>query len=162
MESEGLREKGKTPILTRFRNAVKDDSFNKALQKEIKETLIHRLSTISSANKISLLSPQHTDCVIDMLDKPGKILCDCPDPVYGSLSKLNIIPEPQRLQKNYFERINMGRRVSEVWHEVHCILMNIVSKGRVYCHPHMRDTIMAALGPQILNKCLEKTISDFE
>lgn len=36
--------------------------------------------------------------------------------------------------------------------------MNIVAKGRIFCHPDIRNTLLAALGPRGLMECLEKTV----
>jgi len=39
--------------------------------------------------------------------------------------------------------------------------MNIASKGRVYCHPEIRDSLMAALGPEGIKNCVDKVVSRF-
>ena len=55
-------------------------------------------------------------------------------------------------------RVSVGDRVSEVWQQVFFKLMEIASKGRVYCHPDVRDTVMAALGPEGVGAALGETI----
>ena len=109
---------------------------------------------------MSKLSPEKTNKTIEMLTTPKKIICDCPSPNYGTSDKLRFISEPQRLQQNYFTRGTTGERVSEVWNEIYFKLMNIASKGRVFCHPDIRDTLMAALGPTGINDCLIKMIEE--
>ena len=111
---------------------------------------------------ISLLAPTITDKAIEILTLPKKIICDCPEPVHGTSDILRFIPEPQRLQKNYFRRVKAGERVSEVWKQVYFKLMDIASKGRIFCHPDIKDTLMATLGPDIIQECLESVIKEFE
>ena len=110
------------------------------------------------------MAPEKTDKCVEILSTPKKIICDCPEPVYGASEKdkLRFIPEPQRLQKNYFIRANIGERVSEVWREVYFKLMNIASKGRIFCHPDIRDTLMAVLGPDLIKNSLQSVIREFE
>jgi hypothetical protein len=55
----------------------------------------------------------------------------------------------------------VGKRVSEVWHATYFKLMNIASKGRVFCHPDIRDTLMVALGPNGINECLSQMIKEY-
>ncbi len=75
---------------------------------------------------------------------------------------LRFIPEPQRLQKNFKARLNASERVSEVWQQVHFNLMNIASKGRVFCHPDIRDGVMAALGPDVINDAVDVVMHKVE
>lgn len=39
--------------------------------------------------------------------------------------------------------------------------MNIAAKGRVFCDPRVRDTLMAALGPDSIRDCVRGTAEDF-
>ena len=39
--------------------------------------------------------------------------------------------------------------------------MKIVAKGRIYCHPDIRDTLMAALGPDIIKQCLTEVLDAY-
>jgi hypothetical protein len=61
------------------------------------------------------------------------------------VQKLRFALEPKRLMQNYSSRVELGEHVSEVWQQVYFRLMDIASKGRIYCHPEVRDAIMAAL-----------------
>ncbi len=97
-----------------------------------------------------------------VLQKPDRILCDCPNPPYGTKEKLRFLPEPERLQRNYLTRVEVGERVSEVWQQVYFKLMGIASKGRVYCDPLIRDTLMAALGPEAIRDTLREVVEEVE
>ena len=85
--------------------------------------------------------------VIAELEKPGRILADAPPSRTGSHEKLRFAVEPKRQLQNYETRVELGETVSEVWQQVFFKLMEIASKGRVYCHPELRDELMTALGP---------------
>lgn len=151
--------KGKESPLDRFRGVYKKPHFQESLQQEITEVFKNQLSVKDP--KVSLLAPEKTNKTIEILSTPKKIICDCPTPIYGTSEMLRFIPEPQRLQRNYLTRADAGERVSEVWDEVYFRLMNIVSKGRVFCHPDIRDTLMAAIGPDDIKRCLKKVIGRY-
>lgn len=155
-------EEGKPSFVDRFRNVYKKSDFSKRLQTKIREKYIDFLAH-TTLPKVSLLSPEITEKTSESLFEPGKIICDVPPPNYGISDQnlLRFIPEPQRLQNNYYSRINVGDRVSEVWNQVYFKLMNIVSKGRVFCHPELRDCLMATIGPQIVRETLESVIDEF-
>jgi len=150
---------GKESPLDRFRGVYKETHFQESLQQEITEVFKNQLSVKDP--KVSLLAPEKTNKTIEILSTPKKIICDCPTPIYGTSEMLRFIPEPQRLQRNYLTRADAGERVSEVWDEAYFKLMNIVSKGRVFCHPDIRDTLMAAIGPDDIKRCLEKVIGRY-
>lgn len=150
---------GKESPLDRFRRVYNKPHFQESLQQEITEVFKNQLSVKDP--KVSLLAPEKTNKTIELLSTPKKIICDCPRPIYGTREMLRFIPEPQRLQRNYLTRADAGERVSEVWDESHFKLMNIVSKGRVFCHPDIRGTLMAAIGPDEIKKCLEKVIEKY-
>lgn len=125
-------------------------------QNELRETILREFASFVSSgsySKVSLLAEERTDCTMDILQKDNSILIDIPDPSYGTEKSLRIIPEPQRLQRNYLTRIDTGERISEVWSEVHHKLMRIAAKSRVFCHPDARNTLMAALKPEDI-KCV--------
>jgi hypothetical protein len=65
------------------------------------------------------------------------------------------------LQQNYLTRIDVGDRVSEVWQQVFFKLMAIASKGRVFCHPGVRATVMAALGPDAIGNNVRTVVKEF-
>ena len=154
-------EEGKKSLLVRFRGVSNMVNFQKKLQEKIKEKYIDFIST-TAASKVSLLAPDVTNKAVEILSEPKKIIFDCPEPVHGTSDILRFIPEPQRLQKNYFRRVKAGERVSEVWKQVYFKLMDIASKGRIFCHPDIKDTLMATLGPDRIQECLESVIKEFE
>ncbi|MFX1235839.1 MAG: leucine-rich repeat domain-containing protein, partial [Promethearchaeota archaeon] len=51
------------------------------------------LNITSPLSKTSLLSPSLTDKVIEILNEPLNILCDCPGPSFGSGENLRFIPD---------------------------------------------------------------------
>ena len=147
--------------MQKFRDSHRRAGFQKALQKEIKDTFENFIAATAPSNRVSLLAPEMTNSVSLHLTKPKRIICDCPKPVYGASESLRFIPELERLQKNYQARVATGERISEVWEQVYFRLMNIASKGRVYCHPEIRDSLMAALGPEGIKNCVDKVVSRF-
>ena len=40
--------------------------------------------------------------------------------------------------------------------------MKIAAKARIYCHPKIRDSIMAALSQELLKEILEEVIKGYE
>lgn len=155
-----LQEKGMKSLLDQFRQTYNKIGFQDKLQKKILERFENYIFHTQHLPKVSVLARDRTNKVIEILSTPKKIFCDCPEPTYGTLEKLKFIPEPKRLQKNYFIRSKVGERISEVWNEVHFNLMNIAAKGRVFCYPEIRDTLMTALGPDGIKECLESVISE--
>jgi HD superfamily phosphohydrolase len=148
---------GSTSLLSRFRNLHHRHDFDSELQAEIKKRF-EAFKTAAVGPQPTVLTEQNTDWVLEELDKPGRILCDCPTPRTGSQEKLRFAIEPKRRLQNYAIRVEVGERVSEVWQQVYSRLMDIASKGRVYCHPKIRDALMAALGPSGIQSALKKVI----
>ncbi len=157
VHSEFRGEEGRQSLLEQFRATAHQEGFSAALQKKLRAKLDQHLSQISGP-QASSLAPERKNRALEVLDEPGTVLCDCPSPPYGSREKLRIIPEPGRMLRNYMSRVSVGERVSEVWQQVFFRLMEIASKGRVYCHPQTRDTLMAALGPEGIEAALSDTI----
>src|SRR5207302_2442817 len=77
----------------------------------------------------------------------------------GSHEKLRFAVEPKRQLQNYAKRDEIGERVSEVWQQVFFPLMEIASKGRVYCHPGLRDVLMTALGPDRIRDAVNAAVT---
>lgn len=155
-------QQGQRSFLERFRESYRTKStFEEDLREEVSRAFSDYL-THTQAPKVSLLAPAKIDTTTDLLNKPCTIICDCLEPIYGTSDAekdmLRFIPEPERLRKNYLLRAEAGERVSQVWNQVHFKLMDIASKGRVFCHPEIRDTLMAALGPDGIKNCLERII----
>lgn len=158
---QNSEEEGKPAFIDTFRRVHLRSDFSKKLQKNILYTFNEFLDHLDPEAKVSLMAPERINSVSEILSLPNKILCDCPEPEVGTVEKLRFIPEPQRIQKNYFIRTDIGERVSEVWQQVYFKLINIASKGRIFCHPDIRDTLMAVLGPKVIKECLENTIKEF-
>jgi HD superfamily phosphohydrolase len=153
-----IEEEGKQPLLDRFRGSQGRGELESQLQAALRTKLIDHRRAVAGPRETAL-SPENADKAIALLESPGAILCDAPEPSIGTTAeKLRFIPEPKRLLRNYSSRLVVGERVSEVWQEVHHRLMNIASKGRVFCHPDVRDTLMAALGPEGIRTALEDVI----
>jgi len=134
------------------------------LQNELHEKIKREFITfISSGNysKVSLLAEDKTDFTMTILEKENAILVDIPDPSYGADKPLKIMPEPQRLQRNYETRLVTSQRISEVWAGIHHMLMRIAAKGRIFCHPDARDTLMAALKPEDIKAILDSIIDKY-
>jgi HD superfamily phosphohydrolase len=147
-------------LISKFRVAVKKPDFNEKLQQKIKMEYFNFISH-TQFEKVSLRSPEITDYTLERLSFPNQILCDAPEPSFGTKKNiLRFIPEPHRLQKNYSSRTEAGNRVSDVWKQVYNRLMNITAKGRVYCHPSIRDNLMAVLGPEDIRKIIFKVIEN--
>jgi len=153
-------EEGRPSLLEQFRENHRKPGFAARLQELIRKHLEEYLSGTSGPAS-SALGPEIRSEVLELLGQPGKILCDCPNPQYGSRQKLRFIPAPQRLRQNYLPRIDVGDRVSEVWQQVFFKLMGIASKGRVFCDPRVRGTIMAALGPDCILRSVRAVVREF-
>jgi HD superfamily phosphohydrolase len=150
-------EEGRPPLLQRFREVHRRPDFDKTLQDEIRRRFDQYMATLQGPQP-SVLAPERSDAVAEELKKPGRILSDCPSPRGGSYERLRFALEPKRRLQNYASRVEVGERVSEVWQNVHFRLMEIASKGRVYCHPSIRDALMAALGPSGIREALNHVI----
>lgn len=150
-------EEGRPPLLQRFREVHRRPEFDRMLQDEIRRRFEQYMATLQGPQP-SVLAPERSNAVAEELKKPGRILSDCPSPRAGSSERLRFALEPKRRLQNYASRVEVGERVSEVWQEVHFRLMEIASKGRVYCHPSIRDALMAALGPSGIREALSHVI----
>lgn len=154
-------EEGMPPLLQRFRDVHRNPAFDAGLQEEIRRRFDDYRTGVSGPQP-STLANERVDPVLDELAKPGRILSDCPPPRAGSHEKLRFALEPKRRLQNYASRVEVGERVSEVWQQVSFRLMEIASKGRVYCHPEIRDALMAALGPEGIRTAVRKMVAKFE
>ena len=148
-------------FLQRFRNAHSKPRFDELLQKEIRERFDQFQVGIQGPQPSSL-APHSVAIAQAELLKPGRVLTDCPSPRTGSRERLRFALEPKRRLQNYSSRVAVAERVSEVWQQVSTRLMAIASKGRVYCHPLLRDPLMAALGPEGARDALETVITKVE
>ena len=152
-------------IIDDFRDAINNNrkQFNEKLQAIIKEKYMNIISAMDPQLKVSTLSRDITDRTLLMLEKPNMIICDAPKPSLGINGKApRLIPEPQRLQHNYINRRDVGNMVSFVWEDIYLKLMNIAAKGRIFCHPEIRNNIMAAMNPKILQLSLEEALKSLK
>lgn len=143
--------------LEQFRRGLEQNGFSDKLQQVIRRKFDSYLAALEQPG-YSVLAPDLVNKTAQELRKPGRIICDCPKPSIGAKEKLRLIPEPKRLMKNYYRRADAGERVSEVWAGVHNRLMETASQGRVFCHPDIRDTLMAALGPEGIKEAVRETL----
>lgn len=156
---EETAESGKKTFLELFREATGKVGFAKTLQQQIMKALATELDHIQTS-RLSILAEQRTKPVLKMLSEKEWILCDAPKPSYGTAGQLRIIPEPQKLHQNYWTRAEAGMRVSEVWNQVYFNLMNIAARGRVFCHPEIRDILTAALGVKRLKNIVQEVVNE--
>lgn len=136
-----------------FRNATRKPGFDETLRKILRARFESRLTTRQGPGA-SLLTPDRSGPALEILSRQRTILCDAPRPSIGSHNQLLFVPEPQRLERNHSERHRSGERVSAVWNDVHARLMSIAAKGRVFCHPDLREALLAALGPAGVEDCI--------
>jgi hypothetical protein len=151
------KDEDEKEIINDYRNHVKNNRnmLNRIVQEKIKYYYQEAIQRLDPAYRVSSLSVEITNETTILLDKPNMIICDAPEPSLGIHGKTpRFIPEPQRLQYNYIIRKGVGNKVSEVWDNEYKSLMNIAAKGRIFCHPKIRNNIMAALNPMIIQKAL--------
>jgi HD superfamily phosphohydrolase len=136
-----------------FRAAVKSGQIGERLRGILRK----RFEALLNAQQMpgnSLLTPEKGNRALALLAEPNTILCDAPRPSIGADNNLFFVPAPQRLEKNLSRRHTSGERVSAVWNRVHEQLMSIAAKGRVFCHPDIRDPLMALLSPTDIENCI--------
>ena len=150
---------GRRSFIQEFRVAHKKAGFNEALRNKIMDSFIDYTRNRVTDN--SYFQMDDKDKIIQLLSKPYSILSDCPDPSYGGTELLNIIPEPQRLYKNYFSRVHTGETASTVWNNIYFKLMNIAAKARVFCHPDIRNSLMATIGLDGLKLAVKEAVRPF-
>ncbi len=145
-------------MLNDYRNAIKTNAdFQEILRNSILEKFQNFIINTKLKRK-SILTVEKMNETIRFLKKPGSILCDCPKPPYGSTVGLKFIPEPKKLKTNYYKRFEIGEKLSDIWYRPYNELMKIVSKGRVFCHPEIRDVLLVSIGEEGLKECLLNSI----
>lgn len=154
IHEERLPQNGRESTWTKLQKLHDRTKFQKDLCQAIEQEFARFIAS-GNFSKTSLLAIEKTDYTAEILQKENSILVDIPDPSYGAEKSLKVIPEPQRLQRNYLTRITTGERISEVWAQVHHNLMRIAAKSRIYCHPDIRDTLLAAISPQNVRKIVD-------
>ncbi len=144
--------------IEKFRTACQNPAFHGRVQHRIAEKFRANLAG-SAAVGHSLLRPEKTDRTLQLLGEPLVILCDAPKPSTGAGERLYFIPEPDRLKKNYLSRSLSAERISDVWSGIHEQLMKFAARAMVFCHPDIRDPLMAALGPEGVEQAVLEAIS---
>jgi len=139
--------------LTDFRAAARGGGFGERLRALLRKRFEALLNARQEPGN-SLLTPEKGERALTLLAEPNAILCDAPRPSIGAENNLFFVPEPRRLEKNLNRRHASGERVSAVWNRVHEQLMSIAAKGRVFCHPDIRDPLMALLSPADIEDCI--------
>jgi hypothetical protein len=150
---------GECPLAA-FRSAQARPGFSAALQQSLR-TRFEGFLAGSHGPGVSLLAPERTDGVLARLARPRAVLCDAPAPSIGAREKLFFVPTPKMILKNYAIRGGVGRRVSDVWNQTHEQLMRIAARGHVFCHPEVRDVLLAAIGPEGVRQALAETMRRF-
>ncbi len=106
----------------------------------------------------SSLIPDKVDDTVKILGQPNAILVDVPRPSAGSDKLLRVMPEPYRSQRSYSDRYATRDRIAGVWQQVHSPLIRLAAKGRIFCHPDIRDTLMAVLSYDTIDSILQKQV----
>ena len=149
---EDSKMSGQETFLTEYRRKKKDHLFQRNLRKQIITKFNKKYQKYEEAEIISRDQIKKT---LNILNYHSSIICDSVEPKYGIESKnqkLKIIPEPKY---SYQKKKNIKKRDSEVHIQVYGLLINIVSKGRIFCHPEIRDTLMQVLTLKDIENCIK-------
>lgn len=142
-------------LLRDFRRLAGKKDFNLRLQNTILEKFriyADRSYQQSSEQRAKI---QKT---IEILQDKVAILTDAPPPSLGSSYELKTVPVPKNMHKNYNHRDRDYGRTTRVWQQVHNHLMDIAASARVFCHPEIRETLLAVLGPENIRRALEAVL----
>ena len=104
------------------------------------------------------LSDERVNEVIKCLEKTEilPIICDAPEEILGGDDFLSLIPEPHKLRYNYENRTEIGSNISTIYNEIYRKLMQQSSKGRIFCLPKIRDSLLHLLKPEDIKDCIRK------
>jgi HD superfamily phosphohydrolase len=151
---------GQQSLCQQFQARGSNGELDEPLQSEIRDRFSDFLKRHQGPMPTVLAGEKQQDRILDELRKPGRILTDCPRPRIGSDQTLWFVLEPKRLLQSYTSRLRQAERVSELWNDVYSRLMGIASKARVYCHPEIRDGLMASVGPDGIRDAVEKLLEN--
>lgn len=84
------------------------------------------------------------------------IICDAPPKVLGGNEFLRLIPEPYRHRYNYENRTEIGSNISTIYNNIYRELMEQSSKGRIFCYPKIRDSLLHLLKPKDIMDCIRE------
>lgn len=146
--------------IQKFQKVAGLNEFQNQLQRQIRDRYGAFLSA-SHSPVVSLLSPEVTSMVLKELSKSRRIICDAPHPSIGSREKLYFSAEPKMVHHNYVNSHNLMRRVSDVWENIHADLMGYAARPTVFCHPQIRDSLMASLGPVGIANLVSELLKKF-
>lgn len=138
---------------------LKED-FQIKLTQKIKEAYSYLLPEERKKSDSLSLNEISANKVIEALNNPNSIISDSPEPNPGGKELLRLIPEPNRLRQNLDTRVDLGGRISGIYHKIYEKLMIHASKGRLFCHPDIRDRLLSVLSPTIIKKCINETIDE--
>ncbi len=153
-EKEDSQISGSEIFLEEYRRKKTDDSFQKNLREQIRAKFKEKNQTY--VNK-KIIKEEQIKKTLTILNHQSSLICDYVDPKLGIESKnqtLKIIPEPKYSYKN------IKYHNSEVFKQVYGKLINIVSKGRIFCHPEIRDTLMQVLTLNDINDCIKDALKE--
>lgn len=154
---------GQKTFLDKYTHLLSKDEkkFKDELEKIIRKRFSQQYDTISISKldkKTITLSEKSKENLIETFEKKSALICDYLEPSYGAKDeiKLRLVFLPKTLSEND-SRIN--NRISEVYNDIHYNLMNICSKGRVFCSPMIRDLLFRVLNYDIILECINETIN---
>ncbi|KKL83221.1 hypothetical protein LCGC14_1976940, partial [marine sediment metagenome] len=97
--------------------------FQVKLTEKIKEVYSSLLPEERRKSDSVSLNEINTNEIIEALNQPKSIICDSPEPNPGGKELLRLIPEPNRLRQNLDTRVDLGGRISGIYHKIYEKLM---------------------------------------
>ena len=130
------------------------------LQKEVQKAVLDYLrGTDYSQRTTSALEPEARDKVIALGEQgTALILVDIPTSRPGSSIPLEYLPEQERREMIEEWKEPKPLEDSVVWTQLHDSFMESVGKVRVFCHPHVRATLEAAVPKLALEQIVESHV----
>lgn len=116
------------------------------------------ISSIKRLNKLIKKGKKHEK----LFKQTNLILVDAPDIKYGTKFDLKFVVAANKAGQNYSSGDNLGEHTSAVWNRINKELMNLIAKGRVFCHPDIRDNIGSFLQPLEISNCINTAINELE
>ncbi|KKM89291.1 hypothetical protein LCGC14_1250150 [marine sediment metagenome] len=155
---------GQKTFLEKYTHVLLKDEkkFKEELEKIIKKRFNQQYDTISISKldkKTITLSEKRKDNLVEKFEKNNALICDYLEPSYGAKDeiKIRLVILPKTLSEND-SRIN--NRISEVYNNIHYNLMNICTKGRVFCTPKIRNLLFRILNYDIILECISEAINN--
>lgn len=139
----------------------KKSKFQSKLAKNLKKKFIESLTEVRVKDKSATLYEANTNEVVKALDEPLSIICDIPI-IDEKDDEIRLIPEPNKFRQNYETRNKIGEKISDVYHDIYNQLMVKTCKGRIFCHPKIRDVLLRVLTPNLIKECISSTYEDMK